>query len=76
MGLTAKNIGRDWNRLYWNLPFYPARGKQEMAKDINSIDDKYHRGDVFHVCLNLTDDITKSYSLLISILRNSPLAHI
>jgi hypothetical protein len=31
------------------LPFHPARGKEEVSKDINHIDDKYHRGDVFHV---------------------------
>ncbi|CAF4537222.1 unnamed protein product [Rotaria socialis] len=45
--IVAKYIGRDWSRLYWNLPFYPMRGKEEVSKDINSIDDKYHRGDVF-----------------------------
>ncbi|CAF2706251.1 unnamed protein product [Rotaria sp. Silwood2] len=45
--LTSKYIGRDWSRLYWQLPFYPLRGKEEVSKDINYIDDKYHRGDVF-----------------------------
>ncbi len=47
--LTSKYIGRDWNRLYWQLPFHPSRGQEEVSKDINHIDDKYHRGDVFHV---------------------------
>ncbi|CAF0991246.1 unnamed protein product [Rotaria sp. Silwood1] len=45
--LISKYIGRDWSRLYWQLPFYPLRGKEEVSKDINYIDDKYHRGDVF-----------------------------
>lgn len=47
--LVSKHIGRDWNRLYWQLPFHPSRGREEISKDINHIDDKYHRGDVFHV---------------------------
>lgn len=47
--LAARNIGRDWTRLYWQLPFYPSRGHEEIAKDIEYIDDKYHRGDVYHV---------------------------
>ncbi|CAF0920728.1 unnamed protein product [Rotaria sordida] len=47
MRLTSKYIGRDWSRLYWQLPFYPLRGKEEVSKDINYIDDKYHRGDVY-----------------------------
>lgn len=49
MRLTAKHIGRDWNRLYRQLPFYPTRGREEISKDIMHIDDKYHRGDVFYV---------------------------
>ncbi len=49
MRLTAKYIGRDWSRLYWQLPFYPSRGREEVSRDINHIDEKYHRGDVFHV---------------------------
>jgi hypothetical protein len=49
MRLISKYIGRDWSRLYWQLPFYPSRGRQEVSRDINHIDDKYHRGDVFHV---------------------------
>jgi hypothetical protein len=51
--LISKHIGRDWSRLYWQLPFYPARGQEEVSKDINHIDDKYHRGDVFHVNIHL-----------------------
>lgn len=47
--IAAKYIGRDWNRLYWNLPFYPARGQEELSKDIKLIDNKYQRGNVFHV---------------------------
>ncbi|UJR37785.1 hypothetical protein I4U23_030476 [Adineta vaga] len=46
--LTAKSIGPIWTRLYWQLPFYPARGQEEISKDIEYIDDKYHRGDVHH----------------------------
>ena len=49
MRLTGKHIGRDWNRLYRQLPFYPTRGREEISKDITHIDDKYHRGDVFSV---------------------------
>ena len=44
--LISKTIGRDWNRLYWQLPFHPTRGQEELAKDIKSIDQKYQRGDV------------------------------
>lgn len=47
--IVAKSIGRDWNRLYWQLPFYPTRGQEELSKDIKYIDEKYQRGDVFHV---------------------------
>jgi hypothetical protein len=47
--ITSKYIGRDWNRLYWNLPFYPTRGQEELSKDIKVVDEKYQRGDVFHV---------------------------
>ena len=54
MRLTAKHIGRDWNRLYRQLPFYPTRGREEISKDITHIDDKYHRGDVFYVSLFLS----------------------
>ncbi|CAF1615559.1 unnamed protein product, partial [Didymodactylos carnosus] len=46
--LVSKHIGRDWNRLYWQLPFYPPRGNEEKSNDIKHIDHKYHRGDVFH----------------------------
>lgn len=52
--LTAKHIGRDWSRLYWQLPFHPTRGREEISKDINHIDDKYHRGDVFSVRRSLS----------------------
>jgi hypothetical protein len=52
MRLASKYIGRDWSRLYWQLPFYPARGNEEISKDINQIDDKYHRGDVYQVSIN------------------------
>ena len=45
--LLSKSIGRDWNRLYWQLPFHPTRGQEELAKDIKSIDQKYQRGDVW-----------------------------
>jgi len=47
--ITAKSIGKDWNRLYWQLPFYPARGQEELAKDIQHIDEKYQRGHVYQV---------------------------
>ncbi|CAF3327334.1 unnamed protein product [Rotaria socialis] len=45
--LISKYIGRDWNRLYWQLPFYPTRGQEELSKDIQHVDEKYQRGDVF-----------------------------
>ncbi|CAF4037851.1 unnamed protein product [Rotaria magnacalcarata] len=45
--LISKSIGRDWNRLYWQLPFYPTRGQEELSKDIKHVDEKYQRGDVF-----------------------------
>ncbi|CAF1590369.1 unnamed protein product [Didymodactylos carnosus] len=46
--LISQSIGRDWNRLYWQLPFYPCRGNEEKSNDIKHIDHKYHRGDVYH----------------------------
>ncbi|CAF1651540.1 unnamed protein product [Adineta ricciae] len=55
--LVAKNIGRDWTRLYWQLPFHPARGQEEISKDIEYIDDKYHRGDVHQA--QATDSLNK-----------------
>lgn len=45
--IISKSIGRDWTRLYWQLPFYPTRGQEELAKDIQQINEKYQRGDVF-----------------------------
>lgn len=42
--LISKSIGRDWNRLYYELPFYPTRGQEELAKDIQQINEKYQRG--------------------------------
>ncbi|CAF1240182.1 unnamed protein product [Adineta steineri] len=57
MRLASNNIGRDWTRLYWELPFYPARGQEEISKDIEYIDDKYHRGDVFQA--QATDALNK-----------------
>ncbi|CAF3882722.1 unnamed protein product [Rotaria sordida] len=45
--LISKYISRDWNRFYWQLPFYPTRGQEEISKDIKYIDEKYQRGDVF-----------------------------
>ncbi|CAF2736760.1 unnamed protein product [Rotaria sp. Silwood2] len=45
--IVSRYIGRDWSRFYWQLPFYPTRGQEEMSKDIKHIDEKYHRGDVF-----------------------------
>jgi len=47
--IISKSIGRDWNRLYWQLPFHPARGQEELSKDIQHIDEKYQRGHVFQV---------------------------
>ena len=44
--VISKSIGRDWTRLYWQLPFYPTRGQEELAKDIQQINEKYQRGDV------------------------------
>ncbi|CAF5095325.1 unnamed protein product, partial [Rotaria sp. Silwood1] len=43
--LISKYIGRDWNRFYWQLPFYPTRGQEEISKDIKHINEKYQRGD-------------------------------
>ncbi|CAF1468120.1 unnamed protein product [Adineta steineri] len=45
--IVSKCIGRDWNLLYWNLPFYPKRGQEELYNDIKYINEKYYRGDVF-----------------------------
>ena len=61
--LIAKYIGRDWSRLYWQLPFYPSRGHEEVSRDINHIDDKYHRGDVFHVTFPSHGETMTSCSL-------------
>jgi hypothetical protein len=47
--IISKSIGRDWNRLYWQLPFHPARGQEELSKDIKHIDEKYQRGHVYQV---------------------------
>ena len=47
--IIAKSIGRDWNRLYWHLPFHPTRGQEELSRDIKQIDAKYQRGHVFQV---------------------------
>jgi hypothetical protein len=65
MRLIAKYIGRDWNRLYWQLPYYPSRGKEEVSRDINHIDDKYHRGDVFHVNIVLINSNSFIYNCFI-----------
>lgn len=43
----SKYIGREWKRLYWQLPFFPMRGQEELAKDIKNVDEKYQRGDVY-----------------------------
>jgi hypothetical protein len=47
--IISKSIGRDWNRLYWQLPFHPTRGQEELSKDIQHINEKYQRGHVFQV---------------------------
>jgi len=67
MRLTSKYIGRDWSRLYWQLPFYPSRGNEEISKDINQIDDKYHRGDVYQVSINFNEFI--SYISIVNLLH-------
>lgn len=51
--LISKSIGREWNRLYWHLPFYPTRGQEELAQDIKAIDIKYQRGEVYQVILEI-----------------------
>jgi hypothetical protein len=51
--IISKYIGRDWNRLYWQLPFHPIRGEVELSKDIKHIDAKYQRGEVFQVNIHL-----------------------
>ena len=65
--LISKHIGRDWSRLYWQLPFYPSRGQEEVSRDINHIDDKYHRGDVFHVNCTCSSGTRKSSRLVLSL---------
>ncbi len=49
--ITSKAIGRDWNRLYWQLPFHPVRGQEELSQDIKQIDAKYKRGHVSQVSI-------------------------
>ncbi|UJR08463.1 hypothetical protein I4U23_012732 [Adineta vaga] len=43
----SKLIGHDWNRFYWQLPFYPRRGQEELFEDLKRIDRKYQRGNIF-----------------------------
>ena len=47
--IISKSIGRDWNRLYCQLPFQPKRGQEALSDDLKHINGKYHRGDVFQV---------------------------
>jgi hypothetical protein len=51
--IISKSIGCDWNRLYWQLPFYPTRGHEKLSNDIKHINKKYQRGDIFQVNINL-----------------------
>ena len=51
--LVAKYIDRDWHRLYWQIPFHPTRGQEELSKDIKLINEKYQRGDVLQVNISL-----------------------
>ncbi|KAL5006852.1 hypothetical protein ScPMuIL_015658 [Solemya velum] len=41
--VTAGSIEGDWVKLYRNLPFYPARGEENLKTDIDEIVDKYMR---------------------------------
>ena len=52
------------------LPFHPSRGKEEVSRDINHIDDKYHRGDVFHVNIHFISFFSE-YILFILYLGSS-----
>jgi hypothetical protein len=47
--LISLSIGHDWTRLYWQLPFYPVRGQEELLNDIQNIHETYRRGDVLQV---------------------------
>lgn len=61
LGITSKSIGRDWNRLYWQLPFYPIRGQEELSNDIKQIDAKYKRGPVVQVNIHSEVDYYQDF---------------
>jgi chromosome segregation ATPase len=63
--IISRSIGRDWNRLYWQLPFHPTRGQEELSKDIQHINEKYQRGHVLPVNNNLNLLIISSISFRI-----------
>ena len=39
----------DWVKLYYQLPFYPERGGENIKKDIDEVFIKIYRGDAAQV---------------------------
>ena len=53
MSLISKMLEADWVKLYYQLPFYPERGGENIKKDIDEVFIKIYRGDAAQVWLIL-----------------------
>ena len=49
LSLISKMLEADWVKLYYQLPFYPERGAENIKKDIDDVFIKIYRGDAAKV---------------------------